>query len=260
MLFRHMFYCKHVERLLCNVWISNKDFHQYSLRSPKWLVTRQPSVAFRKPAGRPHALFFTQVRCCVRSATAHAQLCAEHPVLHDVWGDGAHLAHHGEQPENSEPLPHHMVDSVWISFPANFLVLPRPQISTTCSVITPAFWTTAWRTACWPTQSCSGSSPSSWQSASCLPTACRSVDFILNDRWKKTVAKDLLTFTWRLPFIVFITPNCFYLKSNCHFLQCHVRLPPHKISWSPWDWVLLLMTRTQPDRAKGRMVAVQSEC
>lgn len=36
MLFRHMFYCKHVERLLCNVWISNKDFKQYSLRSPKW--------------------------------------------------------------------------------------------------------------------------------------------------------------------------------------------------------------------------------
>lgn len=36
MLFRHMFYCKHVERLLCNVWISSKDFKQYSLRSPKW--------------------------------------------------------------------------------------------------------------------------------------------------------------------------------------------------------------------------------
>lgn len=36
MLFRHMFYCKHVERVLCNVWISNKDFKQYSLRSPKW--------------------------------------------------------------------------------------------------------------------------------------------------------------------------------------------------------------------------------
>lgn len=38
MLFRHMFYCKHVERLLCNVWISNKDFKQYSLRSPKWFA------------------------------------------------------------------------------------------------------------------------------------------------------------------------------------------------------------------------------
>lgn len=36
MLFRHMFYCKHVERLLCNVWISNKDFKQYSLHSAKW--------------------------------------------------------------------------------------------------------------------------------------------------------------------------------------------------------------------------------
>lgn len=42
----------------------------------------------------------TQVCCSVRPQTAHAQLCAEHPVLHDVWGDGAHLAHHGEQPEN----------------------------------------------------------------------------------------------------------------------------------------------------------------
>uniref|UniRef100_A0A3Q0S5W1 Gamma-tubulin complex component n=1 Tax=Amphilophus citrinellus TaxID=61819 RepID=A0A3Q0S5W1_AMPCI len=38
MLFRHMFYCKHVERLLCNVWISNKDFRQYSLHSAKWFA------------------------------------------------------------------------------------------------------------------------------------------------------------------------------------------------------------------------------
>uniref|UniRef100_A0A672J8E8 Gamma-tubulin complex component n=1 Tax=Salarias fasciatus TaxID=181472 RepID=A0A672J8E8_SALFA len=36
MLFRHMFYCKHVERLLCNVWITNKDFKEYSLHSAKW--------------------------------------------------------------------------------------------------------------------------------------------------------------------------------------------------------------------------------
>lgn len=36
MLFRHIFYCKHVERLLCNVWISNKDAKQYSLHSAKW--------------------------------------------------------------------------------------------------------------------------------------------------------------------------------------------------------------------------------
>lgn len=36
MLFRHMFYCKHVERLLCNVWISNKEAKQYSLYSAKW--------------------------------------------------------------------------------------------------------------------------------------------------------------------------------------------------------------------------------
>ncbi|CAG5903300.1 unnamed protein product [Menidia menidia] len=38
MLFRHMFFCKHVERLLCNVWISNKDFRQYSLHSAKWFA------------------------------------------------------------------------------------------------------------------------------------------------------------------------------------------------------------------------------
>ncbi|XP_047466097.1 gamma-tubulin complex component 2 [Mugil cephalus] len=38
MLFRHMFYCKHVERLLCNVWISNKDSKQYSLHSAKWFA------------------------------------------------------------------------------------------------------------------------------------------------------------------------------------------------------------------------------
>uniref|UniRef100_A0A8D3ADA3 Gamma-tubulin complex component n=1 Tax=Scophthalmus maximus TaxID=52904 RepID=A0A8D3ADA3_SCOMX len=38
MLFRHMFFCKHVERLLCNVWISNKDFRQYALHSAKWFA------------------------------------------------------------------------------------------------------------------------------------------------------------------------------------------------------------------------------
>ncbi|KAM9831703.1 gamma-tubulin complex component 2 [Neosynchiropus ocellatus] len=38
MLFRHMFFCKHVERLLCNVWISNKDSKQYSLHSAKWFA------------------------------------------------------------------------------------------------------------------------------------------------------------------------------------------------------------------------------
>ncbi|MBN3274830.1 GCP2 protein, partial [Polyodon spathula] len=38
MLFRHMFYCKHVERLLCNVWISNKNAKQYSLHSAKWFA------------------------------------------------------------------------------------------------------------------------------------------------------------------------------------------------------------------------------
>ncbi|KAJ8284904.1 hypothetical protein COCON_G00037540 [Conger conger] len=39
MLFRHIFYCKHVERLLCNVWISNKSVKQYSLHTAKWFAT-----------------------------------------------------------------------------------------------------------------------------------------------------------------------------------------------------------------------------
>uniref|UniRef100_A0A8B9GCA6 Gamma-tubulin complex component n=1 Tax=Amazona collaria TaxID=241587 RepID=A0A8B9GCA6_9PSIT len=38
MLFRHMFYCKHVERQLCNVWISNKTAKQFSLHSAKWFA------------------------------------------------------------------------------------------------------------------------------------------------------------------------------------------------------------------------------
>ena len=43
-----------------------------------------------------------QVRGSVCAAPAHAELCAEHPVLHDVRGDGAHVARHGEQPEVCE--------------------------------------------------------------------------------------------------------------------------------------------------------------
>ncbi|XP_043330992.1 gamma-tubulin complex component 2 isoform X1 [Cervus elaphus] len=38
MLFRHMFYCKHVERQLCSVWISNKTAKQHSLHSAKWFA------------------------------------------------------------------------------------------------------------------------------------------------------------------------------------------------------------------------------
>ncbi|XP_058154066.1 gamma-tubulin complex component 2 [Dasypus novemcinctus] len=38
MLFRHMFYCKHVERQLCSVWVSNKTAKQYSLHSAKWFA------------------------------------------------------------------------------------------------------------------------------------------------------------------------------------------------------------------------------
>uniref|UniRef100_A0A8D1BDD7 Gamma-tubulin complex component n=1 Tax=Sus scrofa TaxID=9823 RepID=A0A8D1BDD7_PIG len=38
MLFRHMFYCKHVERQLCSVWISNKAAKRFSLHSAKWFA------------------------------------------------------------------------------------------------------------------------------------------------------------------------------------------------------------------------------
>ncbi|XP_048358107.1 gamma-tubulin complex component 2 isoform X1 [Sphaerodactylus townsendi] len=38
MLFRHMFYCKHVERQLCNVWISSKAAKQHSLHLSKWFA------------------------------------------------------------------------------------------------------------------------------------------------------------------------------------------------------------------------------
>ncbi|XP_077595358.1 gamma-tubulin complex component 2 [Stigmatopora nigra] len=38
MLFRHMFYCKHVERLLCNVWISNKRADRHRSHAAKWFA------------------------------------------------------------------------------------------------------------------------------------------------------------------------------------------------------------------------------
>ena len=38
MLFQHMFYCKHVERQLCSVWISSKAAKQSSLHSSKWFA------------------------------------------------------------------------------------------------------------------------------------------------------------------------------------------------------------------------------
>ncbi|KAM9618522.1 gamma-tubulin complex component 2 isoform 2-T2 [Trichechus inunguis] len=38
MLFRHMFYCKHVERQLCSVWLSNKAAKQHTLPSAKWFA------------------------------------------------------------------------------------------------------------------------------------------------------------------------------------------------------------------------------
>ncbi|PVD28265.1 hypothetical protein C0Q70_10852 [Pomacea canaliculata] len=36
MLFRHLFYCKHVERQLCSVWVGNKVAKTYSLQKSRW--------------------------------------------------------------------------------------------------------------------------------------------------------------------------------------------------------------------------------
>ncbi|KAG8517503.1 Gamma-tubulin complex component 2 [Galemys pyrenaicus] len=38
MLFRHMFYCKHVERRLCGVWLSSRAAKQSALRSASWFA------------------------------------------------------------------------------------------------------------------------------------------------------------------------------------------------------------------------------
>lgn len=80
-------------------------------------ATRTPgSTRYTRPSGESTVLLVgdklqeervfkrvcVQVCRCVRPAPADAQLRAEHPVLHDVWGDGAHLARHGEQPEDGE--------------------------------------------------------------------------------------------------------------------------------------------------------------
>lgn len=36
MLFRHLFYCKHVERQLCSVWVGNKVAKTYSMQKSRW--------------------------------------------------------------------------------------------------------------------------------------------------------------------------------------------------------------------------------
>lgn len=39
MLFRHLFYCKHVERQLCNVWLNNKTAKMFARHSTQWYAT-----------------------------------------------------------------------------------------------------------------------------------------------------------------------------------------------------------------------------
>lgn len=65
MLFRHMFYCKHVERQLCSVWISNKAAKQYPPHSAKWCVPRlagRPAHSSRKAACLPPCSFLIRDR------------------------------------------------------------------------------------------------------------------------------------------------------------------------------------------------------
>nr|CAD7424316.1 unnamed protein product [Timema monikensis] len=45
MIFRHLFHCKHVERLLCRVWISNKVVKSFHLKNAKMYV---PAFALRQ--------------------------------------------------------------------------------------------------------------------------------------------------------------------------------------------------------------------
>ncbi|CAG5121559.1 unnamed protein product, partial [Candidula unifasciata] len=44
-LFRHLFYCKHVERQLCSVWMGNKQTKLYALSSSRWY---SPAFALRQ--------------------------------------------------------------------------------------------------------------------------------------------------------------------------------------------------------------------
>uniref|UniRef100_A0ABM0N0D7 Gamma-tubulin complex component n=1 Tax=Saccoglossus kowalevskii TaxID=10224 RepID=A0ABM0N0D7_SACKO len=39
LIFRHLFYAKHVERLLCNVWVGNKMSKQYSVHTAQWYAS-----------------------------------------------------------------------------------------------------------------------------------------------------------------------------------------------------------------------------
>lgn len=69
MLFRHMFYCKHVERQLCSVWISNKTAKQHSLHSAKWCVPAPgagPMHTQHRPAARACSLRRPTFVLCAR--------------------------------------------------------------------------------------------------------------------------------------------------------------------------------------------------
>ena len=56
------------------------------------------SVAIKQSGQAVHAALVSVVRLRLRAAAAHAQLCAELRVLHDVRGHRAALAHVPGQP------------------------------------------------------------------------------------------------------------------------------------------------------------------
>lgn len=178
MLFRHMFYCKHVERLLCNVWISNKDFKQYSLRSPKWWAcVKFTSLNLRK---RRHAFSHNSNCCCaglllrLPSDSACWTSCKTSSTTWCLrWWSPTGTLWRTTWRRWVSDTGDARVSSQMPSFLNWRWFLRRRQTLMTFSATTPASWTTAWRTACWPTRSFSESSPNWWLFASCSQTACR---------------------------------------------------------------------------------------
>ena len=67
MLFRHMFYCKHVERQLCSVWISNKTAKQHSLHSAKWCVPGRALCTLNTDPRHVPAASAAPHLCCVHA-------------------------------------------------------------------------------------------------------------------------------------------------------------------------------------------------
>lgn len=101
----------------------------------------------------------------------------------------------------TEHLDTGFIENVILCFLCSPFVFSRRPTLMTCFATTPASWITAWRTACWPTPSFSGSSPNSWPSVSCSQAACRFVDVVLNV-WKRTKTVSCFC-SWKLDVCIF---------------------------------------------------------